>query len=157
MKKHLLLIIFSLLAASGASAISSPPSYGGDNPGGCVTNESASIGIMLNGSNDDIDVVSGEIKAKTEEIKNLAKEEHFSKFTVQSSNYNIRSSNSNRFEGYAGNGDEKHGQYHYTGNINLSVQPSDKALHFMKVLTGKGYRANINVNSYSSGDCRQQY
>jgi hypothetical protein len=114
----------------------------------CVTDENATIIVTLNGSDDDVDAVAAKLKAKPSEIKALAQAEEFTKFIVQSSNYNIHSNNFNRADIYGGE-NRRQGQYRYSGNVNLSVQPSEKALHFMKVL-----RANITISSYNGGNCQ---
>jgi len=135
------------LVAMVACACFSMPAFaeqiGRMGSGGCDMTENASVSINFNGSDKDVTAVKNKLDDKINEIKALAEKEHFDKFEVQSNNYSINSTS---------NGDSD-SLFQYSGSASFTIQPADKALDFMGVLTKKGYHASVNVSSYHNGGC----
>jgi uncharacterized protein YggE len=110
-------------------------------------NETAQISVTFNGTERDVAAAKAAVDAKNAEIKALAEDQGFTKFDVQSHNISINSS-ANRNT----NGDPL---VQYTGNTSFTVVPPDKAVEFMSLLVKRGYRVNVNINSYNNGSCSQ--
>jgi hypothetical protein len=106
--------------------------------------ENALVSVSFNGMDTNVSVARSRLDAKIADVKALAQEQHFTKFAVQSYNYNISTNN---------NGGETH--FQYNGNVSFTILPADAAVGFMELLTKKGYQASVNVNSYNSGNCSQ--
>jgi hypothetical protein len=106
--------------------------------------ENALVSVSFNGMDTNVSVARSRLDAKIADVKLLAQEQHFTKFAVQSYNYNISTNN---------NGGETH--FQYNGNVSFSILPADAAVGFMELLTKKGYQASVNVNSYNTGTCSQ--
>jgi hypothetical protein len=109
--------------------------------------ENALVSVSFNGMDVDVSVVRSKLDAKIAEIKSLGEEQHFTKFVIQSYNYNV----STNYNG--GSGGEM--RFQYNGNVSFSILPADKAVDFLELLTKKGYQASVNVNSYINGSCSQ--
>jgi uncharacterized protein YggE len=112
----------------------------------CQT-ETAQISVNFNGTERDVAAAKAAVDAKTAEIKSLGEDQGFTKFEMGSHNLNINS-NSNRNT----NGDP---MVQYNGNTTFTVAPADKAVEFMSLLVKRGYRVNVNINSYNNGGCSQ--
>ena len=106
--------------------------------------ENAQVSVSFNGMDLDVSVARSRLDAKIAEVKSLAEEQHFTKFVVQSYNYNISTNY---------NGGETH--FQYNGSVSFSILPADKAAGFMELLAKKGYQTSVNVSSYNSGNCLQ--
>jgi hypothetical protein len=106
--------------------------------------ENAQVSVSFNGMDMDVSVVRSRLDAKIAEVKSLAEEQHFTKFVIQSYNYNISTNY---------NGGEAH--FQYNGSVSFSILPADKAVGFMELLAKKGYQTSVNVSSYNSGNCSQ--
>jgi hypothetical protein len=106
--------------------------------------ENALVSVSFNGMDTDVSVARSRLDAKIADVKTLAQEQHFTKFTVQSYNYNISTNN---------NGGETH--FQYNGNVSFSILPAEAAVGFMELLTKKGYQTSVNVSSYNTGTCSQ--
>jgi hypothetical protein len=106
--------------------------------------ENALVSVSFNGMDVDVSVARSRLDAKIAEVKSLAQEQHFTKFVVQSYNYNISTNN---------NGGETH--FQYNGTVSFSILPADAAVGFMELLTKKGYQTSVNVSSYNTGTCSQ--
>ncbi len=113
---------------------------------GTCQNETAQISVNFTGIEKDVTAAKATVDEKIAEVKALAADQHFTKFDVQSFNYNINAYN-------RGTGGDA--QFQYTGNASFVILPSDKAVDFMALLVKKGYRASVNVNSYNNGNCSQ--
>lgn len=107
---------------------------------GCPLNENATLTIILNDADNDVTTLKDKLDREIADIERVAKDEGTTKFYVQSNNYNV---------GQQTYGQDK--QYHLTGSITFKVEPSDKALGVMAILTKKGYSARANVNSFNNG------
>jgi hypothetical protein len=111
-------------------------------------NENAQVSVTFNGIDKDISVIKSKLDSKIAEIKALGAEQQFTKFEIQSFNYNINANYN------AASGGET--QFQYNGNVSFSVLPADKAPDFMALLVKKGYQARLSVNSYNNGNCAQE-
>jgi hypothetical protein len=110
-------------------------------------NENAQVSVSFTGVEKDVTAAKAALDAKIAEVKSLADEQSFTKFELQSHNYNMNT-NANRNSG----GDP---QVQYSGNASFSIVPADKAVEFMSLLVKRGYRVNVNINSYNNGSCSQ--
>ena len=105
--------------------------------------ENAQVAVSFSGIETDITAVRSKLDAKIAELKGLAEEQQFTKLVVQSSNYSISTNY---------NGGAADTRYQFSGNVNFTILPAQRAVDFMQMLTKKGYQANVNVNAYN-GSC----
>ena len=104
--------------------------------------ENAQLSINFNGIDKDVSAVKSILDRKIAEVKAIADSLHLTKFEMQSYNYNVNAN----YNGMS-NGEQ---QFQYNGNATFSILPTDRALDVMNILTKKGYRASVNVNSYNN-------
>ena len=109
--------------------------------------ENASVTVSFNGMDTAVSAVRARLDAKVAEVKALAQEQSFTKFVVQSYNYNINSNYNSGSEGAM--------RFQYNANISFSILPADKAADFMQLLSKKGYQTGVNVSSYAGNNCAE--
>ena len=105
--------------------------------------ENAQITVTLNETGPDIASLKDKFDAGVKEIEASGKDKGFEKFELQSLSYNINAANFN-----------EPGQYQLNGNVSFALAPASKAIEVMTLLTKKGHKTNINVNSYR-GNCTE--
>jgi hypothetical protein len=134
-----------LLSAAGALVLSmvcfasqaTPPTPLSES--NCTLTENARLTINFSGQEKEASAVKGKFDTQIDEVKKMAKTAALSKFEEQSMNYNINAQST---------GGDMDSTYRFNGSAVFVLEPADKAANFVDLLSKKGYKANLNVNSY---------
>ena len=145
MKIHLYMLVLSLffLVPAQASAQDTRINMAGTKD--CPLKETATLNIRWDRMEIDLSQAQDFIPAQITKIQAISEQMDGVKMDVQSSSYNVNTRQKNH-----GNCDvQEHPTTHELyGNLNLTVEPGEKAADLMGLLVEKGYKVNLNVNAY---------
>lgn len=110
----------------------------------CKMVESATVSLSFNNIPVTLENAKQTVDERMEQIENLAKDVGISNLVIQNVNYNVYGNNSGGCLGANGEATA----YVLNGSISLQMENADQAGSFIKSVSGKGFVANLNVNSY---------
>lgn len=110
----------------------------------CKMVESATVSLSFNNVPVTLETAKQSVDERMAQIETLAKDLGISNLVIQNVNYNVYGNNSGGC--VSANGDTT--SYVLNGSISLQMESADQAGEFVKSISGKGFIANLNVNSY---------
>lgn len=110
----------------------------------CKMVESATVSLSFNNVPVTLETAKKDVDERMAQIETLAKDAGISNLVVQNVNYNVYGNNSGGCVSASGDTTS----YVLNGSISLLLESADQAGEFVKSVSGKGFIANLNVNSY---------
>ena len=107
--------------------------------GNCAMQETATMNINFNSTEDQITSVQSKFDSRIADIQKLSKQAGVDKLNLTSMSYSVSAQNN-----YGTS------QYNISGNISFTVVPSSKGIAFMTLLTQKGFQPNLSVSAYNN-------
>ena len=111
---------------------------------GCAKfKEQVNVGVSFNAQLPSPLQAKERFDSRLKEIEGMAQEAKFKKWTLQSMNYSVSSSN----YGYG------ESTFQLSGSANYQTDDADKAFALMEQFSKRGLQLNVSVSKYQDGSC----